>query len=262
MQNKEFTRHKIAIMKWALHVVILCSVLPFANAIPNGVVGCGAGREALGFNDNVHATLMQVGGGPLSDFNLTMTLNDQVLDPNVPIDFEIQKDHNLTLTAGGDQFAGFLVRMESPDGVRTVDSILPIETFDPITNATSTGGAKEAYICKQAYFVAGVCHDSQAKKSTVEFNLNMESVTENLVLDVSVVIKTSIGENISHWYFTSYKLNAVSDAMDTTSPTPSPTIASSEVPTASDISGTTKRRAFEWLMNFSTLMLAGGTCWF
>lgn len=249
-------------MKWALHLAIVCSVLPFANALPNGVVGCGAGTEALAFNDNIHATLIQVGGGPLSDFNLTMTLNDQVLDPNVPSDFEIQKDHNLTLTAVGDQFAGFLVRMESPDGVRTVDSILPIETFDPITNATSTGGAKEAYMCKQAYFVAGVCHDSQAKKSTVELNLNMESVAENLVLDVSVVIKTNIDENISQWYFTSYRLNAVSDAMDTTSPTPSPTIASSEVPTASDQSGTTKRRTFKWLMNFSTLILAVGTCWF
>lgn len=248
-------------MLTAMHLAIACSLLPVAYAIPNGVVGCGAGTEALSFNDNVHATLNQVGGGPLSDFNLTMTLNDQVLDPNVPTEFEVQQDHNLTLIASGEEFAGFLVRMESPDGIRTIDSILPFETLDPITNASSTGGAKEASICKQAYFVAGVCHDSSAKKSTVELNLNMGSVAQNLTLDVSVVIKTNVIQNISHWYFTSYTLNAVSIAMATPSPTTSPTIALTEAPTASNISGATKSRDAAWISTFSSLVVILGTYW-
>eukprot|EP00980_Cylindrotheca_fusiformis_P029829 scaffold23911_cov127-Cylindrotheca_fusiformis.AAC.9 len=190
-----------------------------------------------------------------------MTLNDQVLDPSLETDFETQKDHNLTLIAEGSEFAGFLIRMESPDGIRTIDSILPVETLDPSTNETSTMGAKVASICKQAYFVAGVCHDSPMRKTSVKLNLNMGSAAQDLVMDVSVVVQASISQNISHWYFSNYTLNAISGALDTYFPTQSPTATLSEAPGAPSISEAPKRKTTPWLHISSALIVVLAPLW-
>lgn len=210
-------------------------LVPFVGALPYGVVGCGAGKEAVVTNFKI-ANYTQVGGGPLSDYNLTIKIDDEVLNPNTPFDFEAFKDHKLTLAAQGEPFSGFLLRMEGSNDGFTVDAILPIETLDPVTKTTNSGGAKEVYICKQAYFVAGVSHDSPVKKSVVEMILNMGSVTSNLILDVSVIAESSVGQNFSEWYFSAYTLNAVEGAIDTPPPTVSP-VRSTETPTP-EVSGT------------------------
>ncbi|CAJ1945313.1 unnamed protein product [Cylindrotheca closterium] len=208
-------------------LVATALLVPLVGALPYGVVGCGAGKEAVVTNFNI-GNYTQLGGGPIANYNVTISIGNQVLDPNIPFDFEALKDHDLTLTAHGDPFSEFLVRL---DGSFTVDAILPTETIDPFKDATSSGGAKEVFICKQAYFVAGVSHNSPEKKSMVDLNLKMDSVTSNLILDVSVVAETSVEQNFSEWYFSSFLLNAVEGAAMTTLPTPRPTIQSSDSPT-------------------------------
>ena len=167
--------------------------VPLVGALPYGIVGCGTGKESVVTNFNI-GNHTQLGGGPIADNNVTITIDNEVLDPNIPFDFEALKDHKLTLSAQGDQFSEFLVRL---DGSFTVDAILPIETIDPLANATCLGDAKKVFICKQAYFVAGVSHYSPEKKSMVDLKLNMDSVTSHLILDVSVGTETRVSSRIS-----------------------------------------------------------------
>jgi hypothetical protein len=200
-----------------LLAVLACLILlpSPVTSYPSGILGCDAGRGAIlmdfsGEVWNPHSDYTQVGGGPISDYNITMQLNGKDLYPNIRVEFEVNKDYTLSLVATGTEFSGFLIRMDSPadENIRT-DAILPIEELDPITGTETTGGAKQSTICTSAWFVPGVCHDSRSKKTRIEMNLNMDTITENLVLDVSVVARTSKTEKISEWYYSNFTLNAI-----------------------------------------------------
>ncbi|KAL3930573.1 MAG: hypothetical protein SGBAC_011703 [Bacillariaceae sp.] len=208
-------------------LVVTALLVRFVESLPYGAVGCGTGEDAVVTNFNI-GNYTQVGGGPIADYNVTIAVDNQFLDPRIPFNFEQHKDHKLTLTAQGDPFSGFMIRL---DGSFTVDAILPTKIIDPLTNEANYGGAKELFICKEAYFVAGVSHDSPEKKSLVDLNLKMDGVASNLILDVSVVAETSVGQNFSEWYFSSFTLNAVEGAIEMNPPTESPTIWSTDSPT-------------------------------
>jgi hypothetical protein len=221
------------------------------SGFPSYVGSCAAGTEALLQTTTIldlqtHGILNQIGGGPLSDYGITMLLNGQVLDPSTPAEFTTGDDHSLSFTVpdGNLPCKGFLIRMDSVvDAIRTVDAILPIESIDPDTNMTTTGGVKVAPECQFAELVAGVSHIDATQKQEVNVNLNMEDETDGLELDVTVVIQTSISQNISHWYYSRFILNAVKPEGVPTSapetfgptqvPTPGPVGEEMETPTAS-----------------------------
>lgn len=207
-------------------------------AFPGAVGSCAAGTEALLQTKSpseqlkTHGTLNQVGGGPLTDFNLSLEFDGLVLEPGRSLDFETGTDHTLSLIASGDSFGGFLIRMESVDGTRTLDALLPIEIMDPNTNETGTGGVKVPSECL-VEFVAGVSHVNAERRQHIDVNLYMETPTEGLLLDVTVVVETSIARNVSHWYYSQYTLNAVRpEGQPTAAPitTPVPTAALSSEP--------------------------------
>jgi hypothetical protein len=196
------------------------------SGLPNALGSCAAGTEALLQTTSIvdlqaHGILNQEGGGPLFDYGIIMLLDGEVLFPSIEANFTTGDDHSLSFTiADGNQpCKGFLIRMDSADDTRTVDAILPIESIDPDTNMTTTGGVKVAPECQFGDFVAGVSHKDASQKREVNVNLNMADETDGLVLDVTVVIETSISRNISHWYYSRFILNAVKpEAVPTSAP--------------------------------------------
>jgi hypothetical protein len=225
------------------------------SGFPTAVGSCAAGTEALLQTTSIvdlqtHGILNQIGGGPLSDYGIIMRLNGEALDENLLVskDFTTGDDHSLSFTIADESqtFSGFLIRMDSvgDDSIRTVDAILPIESIDPDTNMTTTGGVKIPTECRLGELVAGVSHEDATPKRAVNVNLNMADETVGLELDVTVVIQTSISQNISHWYYSRFILNAVkpegvpTSTPETEGPTQAPTpgpVAETEeeAPTAS-----------------------------
>jgi hypothetical protein len=222
--------------------------LPLVRGFPAATGSCAAGTEALLQTTSlvgavqIHGSLNQVGGTALSDFNLTLTLDGEVLDPSVPVDFATGVDHELSLQADSvdNAFAGFLIRMQNSDSFTpTVDSILPALVEQPDGNFTSKG-VQVSQICRSVNLVGGVTHDTPKLKTIANMILNMDFETQALELDVTVVIKTNEVLNISSWYYSRYILNSVIVEEATTPPeiTPVP----SEGPTAAPTSAPTEAK--------------------
>jgi hypothetical protein len=134
---------------------------------------------------------------------MVLELDGVALDPNTPAVFTYEEEHTLSLIANGMTFTGFLVRMGAPDSARTIDSLRPIpeETDSGVRIAFET--------CHSVNFVGGVTHENAAQKSRVNMTLLMEEPSEELELDVSVVIQLNENLNVSEWYYSRYILNAV-----------------------------------------------------
>jgi len=251
-----------------LFQVVLYTALGTAAAFPTSVTSCAAGTAALLQPDSpidelrVHGTLNQVGGGPLSDYNITVTLDDTVLDPNNPVDFISGIDHTLSVSSSND-FKGFLIRMGSVDGTRTVDAILPIGDAD-------TALSKVAPSCKVIELVGGVGHKDALPKTQVDNLLNMGKLSDGLELDVTIAVETSINRNISHWYFSRYILNSIPDpnaptaSPTTKAPTDQPTDQPTQSPTQTVVEDTlepTSAGYHEWKQTWSFFLLAPVYLW-
>jgi hypothetical protein len=190
-------RATIMRMAWTAWTIgSLTSSISTVQGFPSAAVSCAAGTDALLQPNSLvdlqtHATLGQFGTGDLSEFGLRLELNGQALDPMTPIDFTSGETHRLTLMAEtNSSFTGFLIRMDSVDDARTVGAIQPAVEL--------TGGVKVSSACQTVELVAGVSQMDATPKSQVDMNLTMESPSQGLELDVTVVIETSMARNVSH----------------------------------------------------------------
>lgn len=211
------------VKRLSLALLLLSDV---AVGFPSAAGSCDAGTDALlqpAATEEIlriHGNLMQLGTGPLSEYDLSVELDGTVLDPSVAADFTYGVEHQLALTSGNatQQFKGFLVRMGSTDGARTIDSLLPIPDEIDADGKALVQVADST--CKFVQQVGGVTQVNSVPKNQVNMTLFMEGPSTGLQLDVTVVIKTSLLENVSHWYYDRFTLNAIDPPGTPTTPAP------------------------------------------
>lgn len=253
--------------------LLASTMLTSAAAFSAGTGSCNAGTDAilqpLGPESvQTHGLYRQVGTGPLDDLSMVLELDGVALDPNTPTVFTSEEEHTLSLIANGMTFTGFLVRLGAPDFARTIDSLLPVpeETLD---GEFSTGGVRIAFeTCHNVNFVGGVTHENAAPKRRINMTLVMEEPSNELELDVSVVIRLDESSNVSEWYYSRYILNAVKPdtELPSQSPTSMPTVSQSPTSMPTDGPSTkapTTDGVVAMSMNAGVLFLSVvGAMWF
>jgi hypothetical protein len=210
-------------------------LLRTTHAFRIGAGTCLPGTDALlqpnsPIDLQTHGTLEQIGTGPIQDYGLRLEIDGRPLDPTAGASssFSFGEEHVLSLVSTNEayQFTGFLIRLESPDGDRTIEALEPLEVEleDGSGVSISTNGDVQVeQKCRSVHFVGGVTHTSRALKQRVDVLLYMEGASSGLELDVSVVVKTSTSSNISEWYYSRFILDAVEA-------TPAPSMAPSNAP--------------------------------
>ena len=166
-------------------LLIYCScilVVQTTQALPSGSVGCEGGQAAVG---GLHTSAAQqtIVTGPLSQDFIDFEINGVPLQPGVPFDIEIGVDHQWKLVATGSPFRGFLARLGRGDSNVDTRSTL-------WTDSDSAQIAQRA--CIEAYLVGGVTHTNNDLKTEEEGTLRMELPSQNMQLDVTVVIQVSL----------------------------------------------------------------------
>ena len=137
-----------------------------------------------------------------------------------PAIIDVGVDNSLVL-AGTSAFRGFLLRLGSTGP----------STFDALSGG-SDSNVQVATVCDD---VGGVCHNSNSDKRSITANLKMAESSNDMPLDVTVVVLNTGG--VSEYYYTAYTISA--QAMSTPvapsvlAPTISPTTPS---PTSSAMS--------------------------
>jgi hypothetical protein len=202
-----------------------------ARGFRNFASDCSAGTDALLQPNQIvdlqtHAVLAQLGGVDLSEFGLKLELNGMALDVNTPTDFDVRSDHMLSLVAEGAFYAGFFIRLEATGSAETFGALQPLD--DSVQHVSS---------CEDPGH-AGVSHTENSRKQQTNMTLSMDMASAGLILDVTVVIETSVARNISHWYYSRFMLNSVipegqpTDSPTTLTPTKAPVAdVPSETPT-------------------------------
>jgi hypothetical protein len=177
--------------------------LSVSQAFPTATGSCNAGTGAIlqpGFS---HASNAQVGTGPLSDAGISVTLNDDTLDPDTPTEISTMEEYNLTIVSDGTKpFTGFLARIGGSGDDPFLDTTTALDAYDTQAQVAEA-------TCVQINRVGGVSHTNAAPKTVVSSLLKMDDAANGLLLDITVVIRNVDALNVSEWYFSRYELNAV-----------------------------------------------------
>ena len=199
-----------------LSCLLLLSLLRSASTYPNFAADCPAGKAAAEGHNPTSTT------GTFEQAGYSVTLNGAPLVAGQPAIFDVGVD-NLLVLAGTSAFRGFLLRLGTGSSTAS--------TFSSISGGNDTN-VQVATVC--GYF-GGVCHNSNSDKSSIRAKLNMAESSNDMPLDVTVVVLNSGG--VCEYYYTAYTISA--QAMSTPvapsvlAPTISPTTPS---PTSSAMS--------------------------
>lgn len=173
-----------------------------AEAFPMSTGSCDAGTGAIlkpGFS---HATNAQVGTGALSDSGIIVTLNGELLVSDTPTEISTMTDYNLTIASNSTPFTGFLARIEGNGDDPFLDTTAALAPYD--------GNSQVAIgTCVVINRVGGVSHTDAEPKMSVSNVLRMDSPASGLLLDITVVIRNNIMQNVSEWYYSRYELDAI-----------------------------------------------------
>ncbi|CAB9514047.1 AAI [Seminavis robusta] len=186
----------------------LCSWI--TTALPTGSVGCEGGRAAV---SGLHASQQTVLTGPLSQDNIEFQLNGVALQPGVPFNIDIGADNRWRLITAGTFFRGFLVRLGRGSG--------NVDTRQSLATASLTAQVAEA-ACLDAYWVGGVTHNSNVLKNVEEGTLRVHLPSQNMPLDVTVVIQNRNGYSI--YYYSGFTIHANAVTVPTAGQIDSPTV--------------------------------------
>ena len=185
------------------------TVLPYlSNAFPTGAGSCEGGMAAVGGS---HVVAENVEDGSLSEGNLLVRINGQVLSPNRAMDVPIGVVNEWEIS-GSDAFRGFLMRLDG--GTGNVDTTASLEP-----NPGQGGSVQVAEsVCVNAYGVGGVTHRSRALMSSASGRLLLDEVSQGMNLDVTVVVENR-NQN-SEYYYTGYVIHAVEAVASESIPSP------------------------------------------
>jgi len=130
---------------------------------------------------------------------------------------DVGVDNSLVL-AGTSAFRGFLLRLGTGSSTAS--------TLDSLSGSDSN--VQVATVCND---VGGVCHNSNSDKSSITANLNMAESSNDMPLDVTVVVVYSGGA--SEYYYTSYTISAQAASTPVAAPVAPPVAAPVVPPSAS-----------------------------
>jgi hypothetical protein len=179
--------------------------VPLVDGYSTGAGSCaGNGAPVAG----KHLSRLQITSGTLEAYDINITLGNNILKTDVPVEFESGRPHFLTLSSSGNApFLGFLVRLSSPDGIDTTVALTPFENDKKTQVATDT--------CINIEGVGGLTHTNNDPKTFSQSILQIDEAAQGLILDVTVVVANA--GFFSDFYYSQYTLNAVTSA-----PAPSP----------------------------------------
>jgi hypothetical protein len=177
------------------YIFLSCFWCAFTTALPTGAVGCEGGTAAV---SGLHTTQATVLTGPLSQDDIEFQINGVPLQEGVPFQIDIGADNQWRLVTAGTFFRGFLVRLDRGDG--------NVDTRASLDSTTNTGKlAEEA--CQSSYLVGGVTHNSNSLKNMEEGVLNVDLPSQNMPLDVTVVIQNR--NDVSIYYYSGFIIHAI-----------------------------------------------------
>ena len=205
------------------HLLFIAATLcTSVHAFPNTISNCEAGLEAI--NGEPHVPAPTIITGSLANGGFSVKLGTTTLSPTTTSTFPVGINTTLTIT-GTKAFTGFFMRLGEVGGVET-DTAL-----------SGTGNVKRPKPCISAG-VGGVCHTSSSEKTSVTAVLRLDAAAASMPLDVTIVV--SANDDVSEYYYTEYKISAVSASAPTLNPTASPTVAVTAKPTMGPTASPTK----------------------
>lgn len=210
-------------------------------AYPTGAGGCASGVAAVG---GTHLTYNRT-TGPLADGNFQVFLDDTTeLAPNTTTMITPSQEYMIRIVASGDAFfEGALIRV---DGTGT--------TLEPGLNAQT------AMACTDA--ASGATHVNTTEKTEFTATFGTDG-TENVIVDVTVVVVSSASEG-SIYYYDQFVLQpegatpaAAPSAAEPSTPVASPRRAPTSMPTSSSFAVmTTSFPARALLFTFTAVVIA------
>jgi len=182
-------------MLWLALLLVLLQLSTFGvHALPTGAVSCEEGKAAV---NGLHLQQTTVLTGPLAQDNIEFQINGVALQPGVPFDIELGVDYKWKLLTAGTFFRGFLIRLgNGDDQVDTRQSL-----------ATDSNTAKVAQTaCVDAFMVGGITHSSNVLKNLEEGVLRVHLPSQNMPLDITVVIQNR--NSYSIYYYSGFTIHA------------------------------------------------------
>jgi hypothetical protein len=205
------------------HLLFIAATLcTSVHAFPTTISNCEAGLEAINGEPHVPAPTIITGSLDIGGFSVK--LGTTTLSTTTTSTFAVGVNTTLTIT-GTKAFKGFFMRLGEVGGVQT-DTAL-----------SGTGNVKVPKVCITAG-VGGVCHTSSSEKTSVTAVLRLDAAAASMPLDVTIVVVADY--DVSEYYYTEYKISAVSASTPTLNPTASPTVAITAKPTMSPTASPTK----------------------
>ena len=201
---------------------IAATLCTSVHTFPTTISNCEAGLEAINGDPHISATTITTGTLDIGGFSVK--LGTTTLSTTATSTFAVGVNTTLTIT-GTKAFTGFFMRLGEVGGVET-DTAL-----------SGTGNVKKPKICTVAG-VGGVCHTSASEKTSVTAVLRLDAAAASMPLDVTIVV--SANDDVSEYYYTEYKISAVSASTPTLNPTASPTVAVTAKPTMGPTASPTK----------------------
>ena len=192
----------------APRIVLLLSFVSLVNSLSNGAIGCEGGEAAVSGLHKEQATVLT---GPLSQDDIEFQIDGERLQPGVPFNIELGVDYDWKLITAGTFFRGFLVRLGRGDG--NVDTRTSLATNSPTAQVAETA-------CVEAYLVGGITQTSNVLKNLEEGSLRVHLPSQNMPLDVTVVIQNRNGYSI--YYYSQFTINAIPPGSNPTASNNSP----------------------------------------
>ena len=201
-----------ALFTMSIACFLLLSLICSATASPGMAAGCPAGMAACTGHTitSTNQTFEEAG--------YSVTLNGIRLVAGQPAIIDVGVDNSLVL-AGTSAFRGFLLRLGSTGP----------STFDALSGG-SDSNVQVATVCDD---VGGVCHNSNSDKRSITANLKMAESSNDMPLDVTVVVVYSGG--VSEYYYTAYNISAQAMSTPVAPPVAAPVAPPSASPSASPV---------------------------
>ena len=195
----------------------ICSslVVVVVEAGPNGALGCTTGRAAVG---GLHRVGDVVRTGSLADGGITLRINEEEVDPGLPLVLPMGVDHTWSLSVDPTQegvrpFRGFLLRLEQQAEMDLSETIqVDDETLGQVADIClpTTGSAT---------------HRNNDEKELVQGSLIFDEPGIGFWLDITIVVENRMvnGTQRSAFFYSGLEMRVESTETESSAATDMPT---------------------------------------
>jgi hypothetical protein len=221
---------KVLIWKNIAKVISFVLIVTGVDGNSSGTGACTGGSAPLG------STHVRGGAeiiGPLSDYEVVLTINGVVVQPDTPTSFAPNVDLPWSVaTSNPIQYKGLLVRAEAPESVA-----FTITVTEPLYKEDTT------FCAAQPGNVLGITHNNADLKSSASGVLQFDA-TGAATLDVTIVYRNGFSggapNDQSLTGYNRFNLNIEAEQVPTDVPAPAPTDAPVPAPTEAPVPATTE----------------------